>query len=110
MPDAKRALGSVGAGILIFVIGFLVILFIWKLLGSPLWMLTGIAWMLCWPFWLLTSVVHIPLAARANLAIALCSGVLADVAILSGLVYAALSRFSRMSPRPSSPPSPVPFD
>ncbi len=110
MLNKYRALGSVGAGILIFVIGLLVILFIWKLLNSPQWLLTGMIWLLCWPWWLVMCVVHIPLTTNANLAIALSSGAIADIAILSILIYVALARFSRMSPRPSSPPPPAPFN
>jgi hypothetical protein len=110
MLNKKRALGSVGAGILIFVSGMFFILLVYKLLNSPLWLITGSLWLLGWPFWLVTYVVCIPLTAKASLAIALSTGVAADIAILSGLVYATLSLFSRSLTRPTPPPPPASFD
>jgi|GEM_PF-5088093 len=110
MLNKYRALGSLGVGILIFVIGMMVILFIWKLLNSPQWMTTGIIWLLCWPMWIAMWFFRIDLTSNSSVAIALSSGVIADIAILSLLIYLALAKFSRLSPRPSSPPPPTPFD
>ena len=97
---------SLGAGILVFVIGLFSILLVWKILNSPAWMTTGIVWMLVWPIRLLLFVICIPYPDRGGTALALTIGIAADVAILSRLIYVALSLFSGKPSRPSLPPPP----
>ena len=56
MLTQNRVLVSMGAGVFIFVSGFFVLLFTYKLLNSPKWMSTGMTWILVWPHLLLAKV------------------------------------------------------
>lgn len=91
MLDKKRVFLSLGAGVFIFVSGLFLMLFAWRLLNSPQWMLTGMIWILVWPIRLSECVIGIPYTGRVGLAISI--GITSDVAILSGLIYAVLSLF-----------------
>jgi hypothetical protein len=104
----KRAVASLGAGIFIFIGGFLTLLFILRLLNSPQWMYTIIIWMLVWPTRLVGCVIAIPYPKVGGAAFVLSIGIITDIAILSGLVYAALSLLGRKSPKVSPPPPPLP--
>jgi len=106
MLNKKRAIISLGASILVFVIGMFFLVFTYKLLNSPAWMLNGMVWILAWPIQLLNRASCI---AYPGAALTLSSGVAADVAILSGLIYVALSRFSTKPLPPSPPPPPLRF-
>jgi hypothetical protein len=107
MLNKKRMLVSLGTGIFLFLVGLFSILLIWKLLNSPAWMTDGIVWMLAWPIRLLSMVTPLPYPERGGAVLALSVGAAADIAILTGSIYAALSRF-RSKWRPPSPPPPPP--
>jgi hypothetical protein len=109
MVNKKLALVSIGAGIVTFVSGFLGLLLIYRLLSSPQWMFTIIFWILAWPILLLTRVFRVPYLGSA-LVLALSSGVIANVAILSGIFYLLLTLLRRKTPTPPLPPRPVPFE
>lgn len=104
----RRALVSLGAGILIFVGSSFSLLLILRLLNSPQWMYTVIIWILFWPTRLIGCFITIPYQRGGALAFVLAIGVLTDVAILSVLVYAALSLIRRKSAS-LPPPVPPPF-
>src|ERR1044072_2950241 len=106
MVNKKRMLVSLGAGILLFVIGFLSLSFICRLVNSPAWMLNGMLWMLGWPIRILFTVGCIPYPERGGAALILSVGTAADIAILTQLVYVVLSRFNRKSHQTSPPPLP----
>jgi hypothetical protein len=107
--NKKRAFVSLGAGILIFVIASFVILLTWELLKKPELMSTVIVWIIGWPILLAVKVISIPYPGRSGVVFALLIGVMVDIAFLSGLIYAALSMFSRKARPTSPPPPPVPF-
>ncbi len=109
MLNKKRAFISLGAAILIFVIASFVILLIWKILKSPEWMSTLMVWIIAWPILLLAKVISIPYPGRAGLVFAISITITIDVAVLSGLVYAALSLLNGKPQRVSPPPPPFPF-
>jgi|SRR6185295_9538749 len=107
MLNTKRAFVSLGAGIFIFVGGFLGSLLILRLLNSPQWMYTGLVWILIWPTRLIGCFFTIPYLRGDAVAFPLTVGLIADIAILSGLVYAALTLSRRKSPSLSPPPPPA---
>jgi len=107
MLNKKRAFVSLGAGIFIFVGGFLGSLLILRLLNSPQWMYTGLVWILIWPTRLIGCFFTIPYLRGDAVAFPLTVGLIADIAILSGLVYAALTLSRRKSPSLSPPPPPA---
>lgn len=49
MLNKKRMLVSLGAGILVFMVGMFFVSLTYKVLNSPAWMMTGIFWLLAWP-------------------------------------------------------------
>jgi hypothetical protein len=104
MLNKKLVFVSIGGGILLFVIGSFLLLLTWKILKSPEWMSTVIAWILVWPVLLLVRVFPLPYPGTVGVVFALSIGITADVAILSGIIYAALSLLRRKSlgPPPSS--------
>src|SRR5678815_1626770 len=103
MLNKKRAFVSLGAGILIFIAGSFLLLFTWRLLNSPPWMSTALVWILVWPTRLIGCIVTIPYPREGAVAFTLSVGIISDIAILWGLVYAMLSLF-KSKPLPSSPP------
>ena len=107
MLNKKRAFVSLGAGIFIFVGGFLVLLLILRLLKSPQWMYTVLLWILIWPTRLIGCFFTIPYLRGSAVAFPLTIGLIADIAILSSLVYAALTLFRRKSPSLFPPPPPA---
>lgn len=110
MLNKKRVFVSIGGGILIFVTGSFLLLLTWKILKSPEWMSTVIAWILVWPILLLLRVFPLPYPGKVAVVFALAIGTTADVAILSVIIYAVLSQLRRRSPSPPPPPPPVPFE
>ena len=107
MMNKKRMLVSLGAGILLFVVGLFSLLLIYRLVNSPAWLATVIVWMIVWPFRIFLMVVCIPhYPEKAGVALMLAGGAAADIAILTQLVYLALSRFSGKSRRTAPPPPP----
>ncbi len=100
---------SFGAALVVFVVVSFGVLLTWKVLRSPQWMTTIIAWMIAWPLLLLVKVVGIPYPGKGGLALAVISGIVADIAVLSGLIYAGLSLLKPKPQSTSSPPPPVSF-
>jgi hypothetical protein len=109
MLNKKRAFVSLGAGILIFIGGSFLLLFTWRLLNSPQWMLTAILWILVWPTRLIGCIVTIPYPRVGAVALALSVGIISDIVILWGLVYAVLSRFKSKPLSSSHPSAPLSF-
>ena len=107
MLNKKRAFLSLGTGIFVFVGGFLGLLFILRLLNSPHWMYTVLLWILLWPTRLMGCFFTIPYPGGGAVAFPLTIGLFANIAILSGLVYAALTLFRRKSLSLSPPPPPA---
>jgi hypothetical protein len=105
MLNKKRAFVSLGASVLIFIAGSFSLLFTYRLLKSPQWLSTLMVWILVWPTRLIKRIVTIQYSRVVAVAVALSVGILCDIAILSVLFYAVLSRF-KSRPLPSSPPSP----
>ena len=106
----KRAFVSIGASIVIFLIGSFLLLLTYKLLNSPPWMSTVLVWILAWPLLLAARLFSIPSPGRVGVVmLGLSMGVAADIAILSGIIYLGLSPFWKKSPSPPPPPPPFPF-
>lgn len=106
MLNQKRVFVSLGASVLIFVIGSFFLLFTYRLLNSPAWMLTVMTWILIWPN-LLLSKAGFPYPGRL---VSLSIGPIADFAILSVLIYVALSLLMPKSPSTTRPPPPPQFE
>jgi len=104
MLSLKRVFVSVGAGIFSFVIGFFLLFFTYKLLNSPPWMSSAMTWILIWPNLFLAK-AGVPYPGRI---LSLSLGPIADVSILSALIYTALS-LVRRSPANNTPPPPLHF-
>jgi cobalamin synthase len=100
---------SLGAGVVIFVMASFVVLFTWKLLNSPEWMTILLVWVIAWPLLLLVKIIHIPYPGEGAIVLAVVISITIDVAILAGLIYAALSLLNRRALPESPPPPPVPF-
>ncbi len=110
MLNKKRALVSIGSGILIFVGGMFTLLFVLRLLNSPHWMYTIMIWILVWPARLAGSVFTIPYPEDGGVMFVLSVGIVIDIAILSGVIYAALSKLRKKSIDPLPPPQPPSFN
>ena len=106
MLNKKRVVASIGVGIVIFALGFFLLLFTYKLLNSPQWMLTAMTWILIWPHLLLAK-VGLP---YPGIVVALSIGPITDIAILSGIIYAVLSLLMGKPPNTSPPPPPSRFE
>ena len=99
---------SFGAALVVFVVVSFGVLLTWKVLRSPQWMTTIIVW-IAWPLLLLVKVVGIPYPGKGGLVLAVVSGIVTDIAVLSGLIYAGLSLLKPKSHSTSAPPPPVSF-
>ena len=109
MLNKKRVFVSLGAGVLVFVIASFGILLTWKILKSPEWMSTAMVWIIAWPLLLLVKVACVPYPGRGGILFAVLISITIDVAVLSGLIYAALSLLSKKAPGAAPSPPPVPF-
>lgn len=79
---------SFGAALVVFVVVSFGVLLTWKVLRSPQWMTSIMAWTIAWPLLLLVKVVGIPYPGKGGLFLAVVSGTATDIAVLSGLIYA----------------------
>ena len=100
---------SFGAALVVFVIVSFGVLLTWKVLRSPQWMTTIIAWIIAWPLLLLVKVLGIAYPGKGGLVLGVVCGIFTDIAVLSGLIYAGLSLLRPKSHSTSSPPPPVSF-
>jgi hypothetical protein len=107
MLNKKRAFVSLGAGIFIFVVGFLGVLLMLRLLNSPHGMYTVLLWILIWPTRLIGCFFTIRYPGGGAVTLPLTIGPIADIAILSGLIYSALTLFRKKSPSLSPLPPPA---
>ena len=98
---------SFEAALVVFVIVSFGVLLTWKVLRSPQWMTTIIAWIISWPLLLLVKVFGISYPGKGGLVLAVVIGIATDIAVLSGLIYQGLSLLKPTSHSTSSPPPPV---